>query len=711
MKLRYLFSTILASALMFVGCTQESIESFENIKLDKTYLVIPDTGGEVTLSFKTTIDWKFADSDEWPNVIEYEKDKKDENGNPVVKSSTPSWLTLKEGPMGGQAGEYNLVFSAPAIDGGREIEIEIKAGVNSQFFRVRQGKMTAVEATCADVIAGADGKSFIVQGVCTSIASDYYGNWYMNDGTGEIYIYGTKNADGEYDWDSFNIEVGDSVKVEGPKTTYKDIVELVDVSVVKVIKSLLKLPEETYMAETDGDTFEVKLAYKGKGVFYNISEDCASWVSVDNMDFKSGTPSKLIPNPADTAIVTVSVLPNDGKTREGLIVFSSSNGESTSIGNYKFSQAGVATISEVLESTKGASVVVAGQVMAKHGNGFIVADNTAAIYVYGSSLPLAVGNNVALAGEFDNYYGTLQVKNVTVKQNDNATEAPVHPTPMNLQYQADYEALGIFSADRPVTYPHVSIRGVLSKGTDSKGNAEFSVTVGTSTVKTVLYKSTADYSALAGKTVVVNAYIMGYHSSGKYYQAIETSVTEATDELPAITLTDIKDVVAGEATYTVSGVVVAAANDGYVIGDATGNLFVYGKGHGRKVMEKVRLTGTASRYKSDVTNTVQLTATSTDVVASGCTWTYAPTVLTGETLAAMIDQDSSATEVQVTGTVVKSGTYLNIAVDGTDKQAAFKYVVTADYEKYADKKIVIKGYVMATKTRLSILPYSVEEVE
>ena len=176
MKLRYLFSTILASALMFVGCVEESIDSFENIKLDNTYLVIPDAGGEVTLSFTTTTDWKFADSDEWPNVIEYEKDKKDENGNPVVKSSTPSWLTLKEGPMGGQAGKYELVFSAPAIDGGREIEIEIKAGVNSQFFRVRQGKMTAVEATCADVVAGPDGKTYIVQGVCTSIASDYYGN-------------------------------------------------------------------------------------------------------------------------------------------------------------------------------------------------------------------------------------------------------------------------------------------------------------------------------------------------------------------------------------------------------------------------------------------------------------------------------------------------------------------------------------------------------
>lgn len=696
MKLKYLFSTILASALMLVGCVQESVDSFDNIKLSQTYLSIPEEGGSVELTVNSTESWSFVATKEWPTYTE-----KDANGKEVVKDA---WLSVDK--MEGAPGKTVVTFSAEKTDTGREFELEIKAGNNSQFVRVRQGKMTAVEATCADVIAGPDGKSFIVQGVCTSIASDYYGNWYMNDGTGEIYIYGTKNADGEYDWPSFNIEVGDSVKVEGPKKTYNGTIELVDVSVVKVIKSLIKLPVETYMAETSGDAFDVKLAYKGKGVFYTIPEEYASWVSVTNMEFKTGTPSKLEPNPADTAIVTINVLPNEGKTREGLVVFSSSNGESTSIGNYKFAQAGIATIAEVLQAKKGDLVSAAGQVVAKHGNGFIVADNTAAIYVYGSSLPLAVGNNVTLAGEFDNYYGTLQIKNVSVKANDNATEAPVHPTPMNLQYQADYDALGVFDADHPVSFQHVKIRGVLS--VESTG---VYVTVGNSTVKTCLYKTNADYSALVGKTVVVTAYVMGYQSKYTYYQVIETSVAEATDELPALTLTDINSVVAGSDSYTVSGVVVAAANDGYVIADKTGNLFVYGKNHGRKVMEKVRVTGTASHYQGYSTNTMQLSAKSTDFLASGLTWTYSPTVLTGAALEAMIGKDSFATEVQVTGTVVKSGNYLNINVEGTTKQATFKYVLTADYEKYADKTVVIKGYVMGTHQRLSILPYSVEEVQ
>ena len=695
MKLRYLFSTILASALMLVGCTPESIDSFESIKLSQTYLSLPVDGGTVKLTINSQVDWEFATTDKWPTYKE-----KDSNGKEVEKNA---WLSVDK--MKGFAGVTEVTFTAEATESGREFELEIKAGKHSQFVRVRQGSMVAEEAKCEDVIAGPDGKTYIVQGVCTSIASDYYGNWYMNDGTGEVYIYGTVNADGEYDWESFNIDVGDSVKVEGPKTTYKETVELVNVSVIKVIKTLLKIASEPYMAETNGDLFDVKVAYKGKGVFYSVPEEYKDWVAVEDMTYKPGTPTKLEPNPADTAIFKVSVKPNEGTTREASVEFTSSNNDGTSVGVYKFAQAGLASISEVLKSEVNSQVLVAGQVVAKHSNGVIVSDETGSIYVYSPSIAVEVGNNVTLAGTFGNNYGTLQVRDVTIKANDNATAAPEHPSPLNLQYQEDYELLGDYK-NSTITIQHLKIRGTLTK--DDYG---YYVQVGTAANRTCLYKTAADYTALVGKTIVVTGYIMGYQSTYKYYQVIETSVTEATDELPAITLTDIKDVVAGEATYTVSGVVVAAANDGYVIGDATGNLFVYGKGHGRKVMEKVRLTGTASRYKSDVTNTVQLTAKSTDVVASGCTWTYAPTVLTGETLAAMIDQDSFATEVQVTGTVVKSDNYLNIAVDGTEKQATFKYVVTADYEKYADKKIVIKGYVMATKTRLSILPYSVEEVE
>ena len=93
-----------------------------------------------------------------------------------------------------------------------------------------------VTATCAQIIAGAEEQNFRVTGVCTSIVDTNYGNWYLQDETGEIYVYGTITPSGAYNWSSFGIEVGDTVTIEGPKMTYNSQVELYDATVISVKK-------------------------------------------------------------------------------------------------------------------------------------------------------------------------------------------------------------------------------------------------------------------------------------------------------------------------------------------------------------------------------------------------------------------------------------------------------------------------------------------
>ena len=91
--------------------------------------------------------------------------------------------------------------------------------------------------TCADVIAGEDGTTFRVKGECTEIKNTTYGNWNLKDATGEVYIYGTLDAEGKTkNFSSLGIEVGDIVTVEGPKKTYNSTVELVDVTVIAIEK-------------------------------------------------------------------------------------------------------------------------------------------------------------------------------------------------------------------------------------------------------------------------------------------------------------------------------------------------------------------------------------------------------------------------------------------------------------------------------------------
>ena len=100
---------------------------------------------------------------------------------------------------------------------------------------------TVTTATCAEILAGTDGTVYRVTGKCVEIANTTYGNWYLEDATGKIYIYGTLDKDGNAgknnSIDVWGIEVGDELTVEGERTTYKETVELKNVKVIEIKKA------------------------------------------------------------------------------------------------------------------------------------------------------------------------------------------------------------------------------------------------------------------------------------------------------------------------------------------------------------------------------------------------------------------------------------------------------------------------------------------
>ena len=99
------------------------------------------------------------------------------------------------------------------------------------------GDPDVVEATCAEILAGTDGTVYRATGKCTEIVNTTYGNWYLEDATGKVYIYGTLDAEGKAkNFASLGIEVGDEITVEGPKKTYNETVELVNVKVIAINK-------------------------------------------------------------------------------------------------------------------------------------------------------------------------------------------------------------------------------------------------------------------------------------------------------------------------------------------------------------------------------------------------------------------------------------------------------------------------------------------
>ena len=517
MKLKYLFSTVLASAVLFGGCVKnDPVGSFDNIQLDKTYLSISDKGGTAELTVTATENWQFVINETWPDVVEFAKDeagktykaKYDEFGNLTnpeseIESKTPSWL--KATVLKGEAGETKITFSAEETSGGRELEIALYAGNNKQFLRVRQGSMEAQTATCAEVAAAPDGKTFRLKGVCTSIENFEYGNWYIKDATGEMYIYGTLDSKGATkNFKSIGLEVGDEVEIEGPKGSYKGTPQLVNVSVRKLTKSLLKVTTPSVELKKDATELQVKVAYKGNGVFPAVAESCADWVTYSGMDYIAGVPSKLEPNPCDTALVKFSIASYEEKKapRTGEIVFSSHSGASKSEVTYTFTQQGIVPDpSSIADAAKaGGWVTVEGTVTAADcSKGFIVTDKSASLFIYTNDKhSYKNGYVVKVVGNMDDYNKGFQIgspillKSDAQKVNDGAAKE------LNA---TDIDA--IIAREDNFTAERVSVTGTASL--DKYGNIVIAVS-GTE-AEVASYYSTMKFDEFDGKQVTVTGYV------------------------------------------------------------------------------------------------------------------------------------------------------------------------------------------------------------
>lgn len=399
--------TLIFSTLLLAGCSEDQVlGTFGDLNLSTTYISIPAEGGDVQVTLNAGEAWEFST----------EKD-----------FAIPEWITVSQ--TSGEAGKTELTFSAEASDAGREAELKIVSGTKSQFLKVRQGEMTASKATCKEVNEAPDGKSFVVSGTITKIVNTTYGNWYMTDGTAELYIYGTLDAEGKTkNFTSLGLEVGDKVTIEGPKSSYNGDPQMVNVTVLDIEKALLKIVSEATEVSKDGGQLEVVLASKGKGAFFSVADECQDWISYSDAEYIDGVPSKLEPNPADTIVYTFNIAPNDGSAREGSISFFANEGEPIP---YTFTQAGGiadVTVAQFLaaEVDDAKQYRIVGHVTGfnNYNNNFYVKDYTGEVYAYyvnTQGQTLAIGDFVTVVGKRSEYKGTPQMPKGTLLEKYTAT--------------------------------------------------------------------------------------------------------------------------------------------------------------------------------------------------------------------------------------------------------------------------------------------------
>lgn len=327
MKKLNIFSIILAFTVLLAGCAKEiSVKSLNELELSQTYVSIAPAGSTATVTITANTGWA------------------------VDTETIPEWLTLSA--TSGAAGSTTTVnISAPACEYGREAVLQIKADVHTQFLTVRQGDMVAEEVSCKVAMTGTAGKTYKVTGAVTKIVNTSYGNLYISDGSitdedyideNACYIYGTLDAKGaEKNFLSLGIEVGDVITVEGPLSYYGTTPELVNVTVSKIVKSLLKLSDEPASEEVgkEGGLVSVRAAYKGNGAYATMLKGAESWITLQSTEYIAGVPSKLVKEPADTMIFNFNVSANEDDTRIGTIQISSSNAGGTTNAIFTVTQA------------------------------------------------------------------------------------------------------------------------------------------------------------------------------------------------------------------------------------------------------------------------------------------------------------------------------------------------------------------------------------
>lgn len=237
------------------------------------------------------------------------------------------------------------------------------------------------------------------------------------DATGKVYVYGTLDAKGNTkNFASLGLEEGDEVTIQGPKTTYGTTVELVDVTVLKINKSLIKV-DSVYndVLPVEGGIFEAYIITKGNGVSVEIPEDAKEWLSIVSIDQK-GT----------DACVKFQAARNEGGDRSTSITFRTTDGKKDYTSKTELSQQGAiveATVAEFIAAEVGAtqyriSGVVTKIANTQYGNIYIK-DFSGDVYIYGikdfADSNIKEGDIVTLVGPRAEYKGTPQMTNAVAE--------------------------------------------------------------------------------------------------------------------------------------------------------------------------------------------------------------------------------------------------------------------------------------------------------
>ncbi len=394
MKLKNLFLALAAFAATAVSCVKAELAQLDEIQVSQSYIALPVEGGSCDVTVTATGSWEITD--------------------------IPKWLTVA--PASGVAGKTVVTFSAEATSATNESVLKLLCAGKTQLLTVLQmaDKVELPITSCAEVNAAEDGITFKIKGTITAIENTTYGNLYVTDETGSVYIYGTLYEGATKQFSKYGVEVGDIVVVEGPRGNYKGSPQLVNATILEIEKSLIKVDSvdpETAELPLEGGILTITLTAKGDGVDVVIPEENKSWISVSGMKV-SGT----------SAVVSFNIAENAGGDRSSELSFKTTKGGKTYTAVTSFSQKGAiieATAAEINAAVDGDTQYrITGYVSkvanTKYGNLYIK-DYSGEVFVYGTNdfatSGIEEGDIITVVGpKTTSPSSAPQMKNVTLEK-------------------------------------------------------------------------------------------------------------------------------------------------------------------------------------------------------------------------------------------------------------------------------------------------------
>lgn len=363
------------------------------VQASTDFVSVPNDGSPVVISVTATEDW----------TVEY-----------------PSWLEVS--PSSGETGTYEVSVSmASDYETYNYSDTYITFRSYDYTYHVTVVKDRPLSTTKEVIENGVDGEEYRISGYVSKINNTTYGNWYIEDETGELYIYGTTRYGGYYS----PYAVGDYVTLQGPRTTYNNTtIELVNAAIITHEYSsvrVVRMDEQPIPGE--GGEFKIRIECPQDDVDIAIPEDAQSWLSASSVERVNDYLIDITFTAAENTSIFRSAEVKFEISIDGRRHFTKANVQQNALEVIK-----KVTIAEFLAAPVDAyqkyelTGVIENIANTTYGN-FDLRDETGTVYVYGltkkgeigpndksfSSIGLKVGDTVTLVGVRNEYRGTPQV--------------------------------------------------------------------------------------------------------------------------------------------------------------------------------------------------------------------------------------------------------------------------------------------------------------